>query len=451
MVDRSAAAALRRALISGNLADTQQLVAAHAARYQLSTQVALAQLLGHVYEDDRCGSGMLYLAAGCSMSCKALSSNAVAIAKAARSSKHRPAGFDLCAGAASSSGSSKGSDNAAQAAEVAAAQAAVTKTSWFSSSSSSSSSAAAAAAADAGRTEVLSWVLQSSADQPLDLSLVNARCQGVLHCCLLNGGSHNVLQQLLQLPASYPAALKPNLHLEDGCDWPATPLSLAIGLQDWHAVSLLLAAGAATRAATTALAAGVSGFGSTADSMAAAQRMIAGLMPRVTGGGDSWSSSSSSSIGGVVSGLFGRLLGVQAPAATAAVGSAHNIQQRQQLLLAAASESAAGVVSSLDEAAVAEQLQQAVQYVAAAAGVPPAAAMALLAANSYNIDKAVAAALQQASSSGSSFAVQGLGVSRAGCPEPGCGALLCLDDVQRVVGDQVRTALEVEVVVSCTV
>jgi hypothetical protein len=36
-----------------------------------------------------------------------------------------------------------------------------------------------------------------------------------------------------------------------------------------------------------------------------------------------------------------------------------------------------------------------------------------------------------------SACVEGLGVSRAGCPEPGCGALLCLDDVQRVVTDQV--------------
>jgi hypothetical protein len=36
-----------------------------------------------------------------------------------------------------------------------------------------------------------------------------------------------------------------------------------------------------------------------------------------------------------------------------------------------------------------------------------------------------------------SACVEGLGVSRAGCPEPGCGALLCLDDVQRVVDDQV--------------
>ncbi|WIA22360.1 hypothetical protein OEZ85_004669 [Tetradesmus obliquus] len=53
MVDRSTAAALRRALISGNIADTQQLVAAHAARHQLSTQEALAQLLGHRVVDDQ--------------------------------------------------------------------------------------------------------------------------------------------------------------------------------------------------------------------------------------------------------------------------------------------------------------------------------------------------------------------------------------------------------------
>jgi hypothetical protein len=140
-------------------------------------QEALKQLMCYVYEDDRCGSGLLYLAAGCSMSCKALSSNAVAVAKAARrSSARRPAGFDFCAAASSSGGggSSIGVDNAAQAAVVAAAEAAVKKHRCFGSSS-SSSSGSAAAAADAGRAEVLRWVLQATADQPLDLSLVNAR------------------------------------------------------------------------------------------------------------------------------------------------------------------------------------------------------------------------------------------------------------------------------------
>jgi hypothetical protein len=52
----------------------------------------------------------------------------------------------------------------------AAVQAVAATPSWFSSSSNGSSEAA-----DGGRAEVLAWLLQDTADRPLDLTLVNAR------------------------------------------------------------------------------------------------------------------------------------------------------------------------------------------------------------------------------------------------------------------------------------
>lgn len=366
------------------------------------------------------------------------------------------------------------------------------------------------------------------------------RCQGALHCCLLNGGSPHVLQLLLlHLPTSHPGTLKPSWTLEDAAG--ITPHNLAIALQDWHAVALMVAAGAV--AATP----GSSGRGSSSNSsssgMAAAQQMMSGLLPgssAANGMGSSDPAASKGGLSGLLAGLAGKMfVGGNSPG--------NGTQLKQQLGTISATgpgrsaQSESSTVSSrgavsLDEAAVALQLQQAVQQVSHAVGIPPATAMALLAENGYSSEGAIQAALQQhsssscstrktwtmgspsttvcsspstctdqllsasaqdsrragqcmvcfepavlASSSGSNSSdsssnagsgsssvppghvamsvqlpcghvtcdgcwaglvracIEDLGVQRAGCPSPGCGAQLCLDDVERLVNGQVRS------------
>lgn len=139
--------------------------------------------MGHVYEDDRCGSGLLYLAAGCYMTSLG-SCQGNAIAQAAPGGRRfangrltitrRPAGFDLCAAADSSSiSSSSGEAGGAQAAVEAAARAAVADPPGWFASSGVRSSGSSRGAADARRAEVLAWAMQAAADLPLDLSVTN--------------------------------------------------------------------------------------------------------------------------------------------------------------------------------------------------------------------------------------------------------------------------------------
>lgn len=69
------------------------------------------------------------------------------------------------------------------------------------------------------------------------------RCEGVLHCCLMNGGSVEVLRAvLLGLPRSMPPSRRPALQLQDVTG--ATALDAAMAAKNWPAVQLLLAAGA---------------------------------------------------------------------------------------------------------------------------------------------------------------------------------------------------------------
>lgn len=151
--------------------------------------------MSHIYEDDCCGSGILYLAAGCTMSNRKLlwrTAERPGSSSRSSSSGSRPCAFDHCIQAgnlhnSSSSGSS--GHNAAAAAPPAPALAAAAAAGgqggtghlsvfrgWYSSSSSSSRPQATP---DAGRVAILSWMadvmLHSDDITWLPLDLVNTR------------------------------------------------------------------------------------------------------------------------------------------------------------------------------------------------------------------------------------------------------------------------------------
>ena len=118
-------------------------------------------------------------------------------------------------------------------------------------------------ASDKARASILKTLFK--AGRRPNLAVVTDRADGLLHLCLMNGGSFHVLQMLLEgLPDDYPANLRPNLQVckmtcalesmhdnivflppPQGLDASGrTPFELAAYLGQWEAVGQFIRAGA---------------------------------------------------------------------------------------------------------------------------------------------------------------------------------------------------------------